>query len=136
MDAAGCHRFSARAGDVIVTAGHRIAPFEVESVLMLHEDVTEAVVVGVPTTRRGTVPEAYVVLRPGAEPAFGLADELQTDGAHEAPGVRGAERGARRRRAAAHSRGHGAAGCAARAAGELVSTVLDPTASARPERAR
>jgi len=65
VDADGCHRFSARAGDVIVTAGHRIAPFEVESVLMLHEDVTEAVVVGVPTTRRGTVPEAYVVLRPG-----------------------------------------------------------------------
>ena len=31
---------------------------------MLHQDVTEAVVVGVPTTRRGTVPEAYVVLRP------------------------------------------------------------------------
>jgi acetyl-CoA synthetase len=77
MDAAGCHRFSARAGDVIVTAGHRIAPFEVESVLMLHEDVTEAVVIGVPTTRRGTVPEAYVVLRQGAEPAFGLADDLR-----------------------------------------------------------
>ncbi len=77
VDADGCHRFSARAGDVIVTAGHRIAPFEVESVLMLHEDVTEAVVVGVPTPRRGTVPEAYVVLRPGAEPAFGLADDLK-----------------------------------------------------------
>jgi len=77
VDAAGCHRFSARAGDVIVTAGHRIAPFEVESVLMLHEDVSEAVVVGVPTPRRGTVPEAYVVLRPGAEPVFGLADELR-----------------------------------------------------------
>ena len=77
MDADGCHRFSARAGDVIVTAGHRIAPFEVESVLMLHEDVIEAVVVGVPTARRGTVPEAYVVLRPGAEPAFGLAEDLK-----------------------------------------------------------
>ncbi|HSU08287.1 MAG TPA: AMP-binding protein, partial [Pseudonocardia sp.] len=77
VDAAGCHRFSARAGDVIVTAGHRIAPFEVESVLMLHEDVTEAVVVGVPTARRGIVPEAYVVLRPGAEPAFGLAEDLK-----------------------------------------------------------
>ena len=77
VDADGCHRFSARAGDVIVTAGHRIAPFEVESVLMLHEDVTEAVVVGVPTARRGTVPEAYVVLRPGAEPVFGLADDLK-----------------------------------------------------------
>jgi len=77
VDADGCHRFSARAGDVIVTAGHRIAPFEVESVLMLHQDVTEAVVVGVPTARRGTVPEAYVVLRPGAEPVFGLADDLK-----------------------------------------------------------
>jgi acetyl-CoA synthetase len=77
VDADGCHRFSARVGDVIVTAGHRIAPFEVESVLMLHQDVTEAVVVGVPTTRRGTVPEAYVVLRPGAEPAFGLAEDLK-----------------------------------------------------------
>ena len=44
---------------------------------MLHEDVTDAVVVGVTTTRRGTVPEAYVVLRPGAEPAFGLADDLK-----------------------------------------------------------
>jgi acetyl-CoA synthetase len=77
VDADGCHRFSARAGDVIVTAGHRIAPFEVESVLMLHDDVVEAVVVGVPAARQGTVPEAYVVLRPGAEPAFGLAEELK-----------------------------------------------------------
>ena len=77
VDAAGCHRFSARAGDVIITGGHRIAPFEVESVLMLHQDVTEAVVVGVPTTRRGTVPEAYVVLRQGAEPSFGLAEDLK-----------------------------------------------------------
>ena len=44
---------------------------------MLHDDVAEAVVVGVPTARRGAVPEAYVVLRPGAEPAFGLAEELK-----------------------------------------------------------
>jgi acetyl-CoA synthetase len=82
VDAEGCHRFSARAGDVIVTGGQRIAPFEVESVLMLHDDVVEAVVVGVPTARRGvgsgpSVPEAYVVLRTGAEPGFGLAEELK-----------------------------------------------------------
>jgi len=76
VDGAGCHRFSARTGDVIVTAGHRIAPFEVESVLMLHDDVVEAVVVGMPA-RHGAVPEAYVVLRPGAEPAFGLGEELK-----------------------------------------------------------
>jgi acetyl-CoA synthetase len=77
VDVDGCHRFSARAGDVIVTAGHRIAPFEVETVLMLHDDVAEAVVVGVSTARHGTVPEAFVVLRPGAEPVYGLADELK-----------------------------------------------------------
>lgn len=76
VDAAGCHRFSARTGDVIVTAGHRIAPFEVESVLMVHDDVVEAVVVGMPA-RHGAVPEAYVVLRAGAEPAFGLREELK-----------------------------------------------------------
>jgi acetyl-CoA synthetase len=77
VDADGCHRFSARTGDVIVTVGHRIAPFEVESVLMLHDDVAEAVVVGVPVARHGAVPEAYVVLRPGAEPTFGLAEDLK-----------------------------------------------------------
>jgi acetyl-CoA synthetase len=76
VDAAGCHRFSARAGDVIVSAGHRIAPFEVESVLMLHDDVVEAVVVGMPV-RRGAVPEAFVVLRDGVEPTFGLAGDLK-----------------------------------------------------------
>lgn len=85
-DAAGCHRFSARTGDVIFTAGHRIAPFEVESVLMLHDDVVEAVVVGVPTARRGTVPEAYVVLRPGAEAVFGLADDLKRTVRAKLPG--------------------------------------------------
>jgi acetyl-CoA synthetase len=76
VDGAGCHRFSARTGDVIVTGGHRIAPFEVESVLMLHDDVVEAVVVGMPA-RHGAVPEAYVVLRAGAEPAFGLGEDLK-----------------------------------------------------------
>jgi acetyl-CoA synthetase len=76
VDGADCLRFSARTGDVIVTAGHRIAPFEVESVLMLHDDVVEAVVVGMPA-RHGAVPEAYVVLRAGAEPAFGLGEELK-----------------------------------------------------------
>jgi acetyl-CoA synthetase len=75
-DAAGCHRFSARTGDVIVSAGHRVAPFEVESVLLLHADVAEAVVVAAPA-RQGAVPEAYVVLRTGARASFGLVEELK-----------------------------------------------------------
>lgn len=77
VDDSGGLRFSARAGDVIVTGGYRIAPFEVESVLMLHADVVEAVVVGVAAARRAAVPEAYVVLRAGAEPSFGLSEDLK-----------------------------------------------------------
>jgi acetyl-CoA synthetase len=49
----------------------------VESVLLLHEAVAEAVVIGARSGRAGTVPEAYVVLREGAEPAFGLAEDLR-----------------------------------------------------------
>ena len=75
-DAAGCHRFSARAGDVIVGAGHRVAPFEVETVLMRHRDVVDAAVVGMPA-RGGAVPEAFVVLRAGARPGFGRGEELK-----------------------------------------------------------
>lgn len=75
-DAAGCHVFSARAGDVIVSGGHRVVPLDVESVLMRHADVAEAVVVGMPA-RQGAVPEAFVVLRAGARPRFGLAEELK-----------------------------------------------------------
>jgi acetyl-CoA synthetase len=44
---------------------------------MLHAGVAEAVVVGVPAARKGAVPEAYVVLRNGVEPAFGLAEVLK-----------------------------------------------------------
>jgi acetyl-CoA synthetase len=44
---------------------------------MLHEDVIEAVVVGVPAARHDAVPEAYVVLRNGIEPTFGLAEDLK-----------------------------------------------------------
>ena len=61
---------------MILTAGHRIVPFEVESVLMLHDDVVEAVVVGMPA-RQEAVPEAFVVLREGVEPTFGLAGDLK-----------------------------------------------------------
>jgi acetyl-CoA synthetase len=38
--------------------------------------VAEAVVVGMPV-RRGAVPEAFVVLRDGVEPTFGLAGDLK-----------------------------------------------------------
>ena len=77
IDADGFYAFSARDDDVIIMAGYRIGPFEVESVLAMHEDVAEAAVIGVPDELRGEVLEAFVVLRPGAEAGSGLADELK-----------------------------------------------------------
>ena len=58
-------------------AGYRIGPFEVESVLVQHEAVAEAAVVGMPDALRGEVLEAFVVLRRGADPGLRLAEELK-----------------------------------------------------------
>jgi len=57
--------FVGRADDVIISAGYRIGPFEVESALLEHEAVVESAVVGSPDPVRGEVVKAFVVLRPG-----------------------------------------------------------------------
>lgn len=69
--------YRARDDDVIVMAGHRIGPFEVESVLITHPAVAEVAVVGVPDDLRGEVLEAFVVLRPGHLSSDNLEQELQ-----------------------------------------------------------
>ncbi|MFF2086317.1 AMP-binding protein [Nocardia sp. NPDC058176] len=76
-DADGLFRFSSRDDDVIIMAGYRIGPFEVESVLVLHEQVAEAAVVGMPDELRGEVLEAFVVPRDGVVGGAELAAELQ-----------------------------------------------------------
>jgi acetyl-CoA synthetase len=70
--------FSSRDDDVIIMAGYRIGPFDVESVLVMHEHVIEAAVVGMPDELRGEVLEAFVVLRDGIEGTGALEAELQT----------------------------------------------------------
>lgn len=57
--------FVGRADDVIISAGYRIGPFEVESALLEHPDVVEAAVVAAPDAERGSIVKAVVVLRPG-----------------------------------------------------------------------
>ncbi len=76
-DKEGYFFFSARDDDVIIMAGYRIGPFEVESVMLEHPDVVEVAVVGVPDELRGEVIEAFVVLRPGVPPSDELATALQ-----------------------------------------------------------
>lgn len=78
QDADGFFHFSARDDDVIIMAGYRIGPFEVESVLVLDERVVEAAVVGMPDELRGEVLEAFVVLRNGFVGNADLEAELQT----------------------------------------------------------
>jgi acetyl-CoA synthetase len=77
VDAAGSFFFSSREDDVIIMAGYRIGPFEVESALVSHPDVADAAVIGVPDELRGEVVEAYVVLRQGVEPSDGLVADLK-----------------------------------------------------------
>jgi len=73
----GFLHFVARADDVIISAGYRIGPFEVESALVGHIAVAEAAVVAAPDEERGSVVRAVVVLRDGYEPSDALAGELQ-----------------------------------------------------------
>ncbi len=69
--------FSARDDDVIIMAGYRIGPFEIESALLEHPAVAESAVIGVPDALRGEVVEAFVVLRAGVPAGDALAAELQ-----------------------------------------------------------
>lgn len=64
----GAFWFVGRADDVIKTAGHLIGPFEVESVLNEHPDVTGSGVYGIPDEVAGEVIHARVVLRRGVDP--------------------------------------------------------------------
>jgi acyl-coenzyme A synthetase/AMP-(fatty) acid ligase len=69
--------FVGRADDVIISAGYRIGPFEVESALKEHPAVAESAVVGSPDEVRGQIVKAFVVLAPGYSPSAELASELQ-----------------------------------------------------------
>jgi acetyl-CoA synthetase len=69
--------FEGRTDDVIISAGYRIGPFEVESALVAHPAVAEAAAVAAPDEVRGQVVRAVVVLQPGFEPSGTLAGELQ-----------------------------------------------------------
>jgi acetyl-CoA synthetase len=64
-DADGYYWFIGRADDVIKSSGHLIGPFEVESVLLEHDAVAEAGVIGKPDPIAGEVVKAFVALKPG-----------------------------------------------------------------------
>ena len=76
-DEDGYFWFVGRADDVIISAGYRIGPFEVESALKEHSAVAESAVVASPDEMRGEIVKAFVILAPGYTASPELASELQ-----------------------------------------------------------
>ena len=65
-DAEGYYWITGRVDDVMNVSGHRIGTAEVESALVLHEQVAEAAVVGFPHAVKGEGIYAFVTLMQGA----------------------------------------------------------------------
>ncbi len=76
-DADGYWRITGRVDDVINVSGHRMGTAEVESALVLHEDVAEAAVVGFPHDIKGQGIYAYVTLNAGVEATEGMVTALK-----------------------------------------------------------
>jgi 2-aminobenzoate-CoA ligase len=73
----GYFTYQCRSDDMIVTGGYKVPGPEVEHVLDEHPAVAESAVVAMPDSTRGSVPKAFVVLRPGWTASDALVRELQ-----------------------------------------------------------
>ncbi len=76
-DEKGTFCYVGRNDDVIKSSGYRIGPFEIESVLLEHDAVSEVAVTGVPDKIRGFAVKATIVLSKGYTPSEELTKELQ-----------------------------------------------------------
>ena len=76
-DAEGYFHFASRDDDVIIMAGYRIGPSEVEAAILAHPAVAECAVVAARDEVRGEVLEAVVVLQPGHRPSEDLTKDIQ-----------------------------------------------------------
>jgi acetyl-CoA synthetase len=77
QDADGHFYILGRSDDTLKVAGKRVGPAEVESLLVAHQSVAEAAVIGVPDEMKGTVMVAFCVLKTQPEDVSALAAELK-----------------------------------------------------------
>lgn len=77
MDEDGYIAFHSRKDNVIISAGYRIGPVEIEEALATHDAVADAGVIGVPNDERGEVPKAYLALSEGYDGSEDLKSELR-----------------------------------------------------------
>ncbi|GMQ87450.1 MAG: acetate--CoA ligase [Gammaproteobacteria bacterium] len=75
-DRDGYYWITGRVDDVLNVSGHRLGSAELESALVLHEDVAEAAVVGFPHDIKGQGIYAYVTLVKGVEHSDALKTAL------------------------------------------------------------
>ncbi len=73
----GSYWFSGRDDDIIITAGYRVGPTDVENTVLEHDAVAESAAVGVPDEVRGHTIKSYVVLKEGIEGSEQIAKEIQ-----------------------------------------------------------
>jgi acetyl-CoA synthetase len=76
VDADGLWYILGRSDDTITVAGKRLGPAEVESALVAHPGVIEAVAIGAPDDLKGEVLVCFCVLGPTVAPSDALRDEL------------------------------------------------------------
>mgnify|MGYP003947334979 CR=1 FL=1 len=82
-DEDGYYWITGRVDDVINVSGHRMGTAEVESALVLHDDVAEAAVVGFPHDIKGQGIYAFVTLNAGVQPTDELRKALVAQVRHE-----------------------------------------------------
>ena len=73
----GSYWFSGRDDDIIITAGYRVGPTDVENTVLEHDAVAESAAVGVPDEVRGHTIKSYVVLKDGIVGSEQIAKEIQ-----------------------------------------------------------
>src|SRR3954453_8439964 len=76
-DEDGYYWYAGRADDVIISAGYRIGPFEVESACVEHPAVREAAAVASPDEKRGSIVKAFIVLAEGHSGTDETADGIK-----------------------------------------------------------
>ena len=76
-DEDGYFWFKSRDDDLIITAGYRVGPGEVEKAILEHPDVEQAGVIGVPDENRGEIIKAYCQPAAGVEPDDGLRESVR-----------------------------------------------------------
>jgi acetyl-CoA synthetase len=77
MDEDGYVWYEGRADDVIISAGYRIGPFEVESAIVELPEVVEAAAVASPDPKRGHIVKAFVRLAAGMDGDDALVQQIQ-----------------------------------------------------------